>query len=925
MEKLGLFDIGQMIESGGVAAILMLIGFIVTAWLYRKQLGTIFGSIFGNRNRLDDYSIVAHKHREEMHENDNIFLEHSKGIILLPLGGIALLFNPLISIGIMTVYVINRTYKRVKLAKSFDTYDATSIDNRLFSFLNHHTQKIEFVIENVYFLSAALVAVGAFFNLKYVAYAGVIMAFMTVLVVFLGILEASSLRRNFKPVEAFRSLRLLQNSGFISKSGLFLIAGAGFVTSFTDMAGFSVAVWAVTGVKLLTDMIVNSMLQHTDRISETHQEIEQRDYAKIENYASYPNPISHSRGYKWTEPLSLKMFQLAREDKIDRPIFLDNYGFYPEMTNRSALIDNPLIRANIERRISMRIDALKVTQQLVIIGGMGSGKTEYIHNIIEQNHKSGFTLYQSIVFNDIKGDYRSRFYRPEKDLIVSLFDERGAVWDLFAEMQENIEAGSVFISNLFEEISGKEKDFFSGRAKQLTSIWCQEAFYESAGDSHEAWEIFFDKISKYETEIEGDKTKSSIMQTINIATEILGIMKYQITVEKRKTFSLAEFVIAKDVQMFLSNDKRYAAKLTPYLNGIWASLTNAMMAKKDTKEHLVLNVLDEFLTMGIDENTRKTMMTATRSKGAANLIGIQNLVNDDKLVQELDSSRYAMIVFRINDDYTIKKVLDKLGNQEMLTLSASPKNDNSGGKEGLSGVKNMLGSLTPEGKKNTHNFSMNSVPTILSQQLQSMPEFHHITFIPGEDIIALDAAEELEYFKLFMYEYDEDLKEASTDKERVLERNSGILYLGYTPQATLDLGQEHTVDWDMEDYYAAKNKMDDFKKRMGSIDERTAFVHYNKVHFAESGKEAQEYMVNNGLVGVDRDLLFRKFNPNIISKKRAMERFTLEELSLLVDRYYEMEDADKMFDLLEDNELFGAIELVAAEIDEAAKKGEEKE
>lgn len=46
--------------------------------------------------------------------------------------------------------------------------------------------------------------------------------------------------------------------------------------------------------------------------------------------------------------------------------------------------------------------------------------------------------------------------------------------------------------------------------------------------------MFFGKIKEYETELEkkDDKTKSSILQTIQIALEILSIMYYQIVVEK---------------------------------------------------------------------------------------------------------------------------------------------------------------------------------------------------------------------------------------------------------------------------------------------------------------------------------------------------------------------------------------------------------
>jgi hypothetical protein len=367
---------------------------------------------------------------------------------------------------------------------------------------------------------------------------------------------------------------------------------------------------------------------------------------------------------------------------------------------------------------------------------MGSGKTEQVNYIVEQVHDDKFNNFKSIVFNDIKGDFTKRYYRKDKDIIVNLFADNSKVWDMFKEMEYNIEASTNFINNLFESLQGTEKDYFVASSKQNTSQWLQEAYFNT-NNSFEAWEMFFEKIEQFAKEIKemDNKTEGSVLSNIKIALETLKIMYYQVCIEKRETFTFYEFVNAKDCQLFIQNIPQYTSKLTPYLTGVTATYINTLLAKADTKEHLILNVFDEFLTMKIDKETRKLLLTASRSKGGCNVLMAQHFTESDKeLLEELKSSKYAMFIYSAGEK-TANAVAAELGKVEILSTQVSPQRQdnnpqnpasNGDSKDGLGTAFGILGNLIPNKKKNNFTYSLTQTDVLLPQQIQSLPKYHHI-------------------------------------------------------------------------------------------------------------------------------------------------------------------------------------------------------
>jgi len=499
-------------------------------------------------------------------------------------------------------------------------------------------------------------------------------------------------------------------------------------------------------------------------------------------------------------------------------------------------------------------------------------------------------------------------------------------------MKHNVEAGTNFIINLYESVAGSEKDFFSGRAKQLSAEWMKEVFFET-DNNVDAWEMFFGRIKAYEIELEktDDKTKSSILQTIKIVTEILSIMKYQIVVEKRKIFCINDFIYNKDAQLFMVNSRQYESKLTPYISGLWGAINAAMMGKEDTKEHLILHVMDEFLTMKLDDATRKSLLTLTRSKGGCNVISQQYLPKDEKLIQDLDSSRYALITFNINDDFTIEKVAKKLSEVELLTATTAIRDEDEdkdmqvqgqGMVAGIDFAKKAITSPFGSGKKNRLTYTLSKSELAYTQQLQSMPKYHHLTFIPSEEIKTVAEEESLRFFNLMTFGYDEEMQNLA-EENPFLEKDSGILYLGYTPISTMDFKNKHFEAWDMKEYYIDSINASKQIKEESKMSEADIFAIWLNTMLGNGETE------NYGLNDEDMKELFKPFAQDEEKVTSVIEKHDKAERIKMAEKLFEFMakgENTATYNFCKQNDLIGAIpDALYAEEEEGATEEEPEE
>lgn len=880
-----------------------------------SRIKTFFSLVSGEKFFITDSSLARYLKREVIFRNNKLMLSNNinlKSFLVLYVIFMTSLISPFISLVLFLGFFYKDTRTKLDKFENFSYFDI-SFDDYFGNLLNKNLVKLDYISQNLIIFSFVIILISILTNSLISGIVGITALSVFILFGLFCYWNIDSYRVNLKLNSYYELSRLLNTSLYGNNKILMLFFIISIYASFKN-AEISSFLWIVTMLNLCLKIAIMVSLKKEVVLSKEHKEIENREYTKIELLGSMANPTSYSRGYKWTTPIQIKAFSQKNKDGI----YLDNFAFYPETINRTSLSTNPLILKALEN-VELRLNPFDFAKQVMIIGGMGSGKTVLINNVVTQNIKKGFKDFKSHIFNDIKGDFTKKFYREDKDYILNLFDSRGAVWDIFTEMEYNIEAGNLFASNLYASLAGKNTEFFGGRAKQMLSAYIQESFFEGKNNI-ESWEILFKKIEAGKEAVKNsdDKTTQSVLSVMDLIIDTLSIMKYQICVEKRKIFVIAEFIVKKDTQLFLLNNKNYENRLTPYLNGVFGAIVGAIMSKNedDAKEHQILGVWDEFVTLAnqIDNSTLIALLTAVRSFGLANILAMQFLPAKEEIVQLLDSSRYALIVFNINDEYTLKKVASKFGKQEMLSLSMSPVTVNSEGKKLKSDgdaftafampFEAVFDAFTIKPKKeNNKSYSLGMSEMILENSLQSMPKYHHLTFIPSEEVKEFSGMELQRGFRLMVYK--DDISNIETS-ENFMEKTTGLLYLGYSKFNEINLQNSNFVKWDMKGFYESKNMVLK-EKEYSELTEKERFTHYYRIKWILEVSEISDYCKKNNLIESNLSELFIEVEENEEKILNFKSSHTKDEILNLYNEILEITDDDKRYEFVKEHNLIGCV------------------
>lgn len=427
------------------------------------------------------------------------------------------------------------------------------------------------------------------------------------------------------------------------------------------------------------------------------------------NWGSSLNFTNIIRGLRWSTPSQIKNF--SKKQKSD-PVFIDDFAMFSETKQK--------LRKSKTPTISVHVDRLSFTKTVVALGGMGSGKTQFFFSILLQN------AFNRAILHDFKGDFVAYLYDSRKDFILNLFDRRHANWSIFEELKDNAQVAIAFISALVFSASGKDAkvDVWVSSASDLIKQWLFDAHFEATDASDvQKWQSFFSKKAAYEAASQNDKTKASVLLSAKLCLEIFELIAHH---ANKPAFTIKQFLNKQDTKLFLLNNQAYSAALDPYFSAFVTAFVSVQLGRPDTKTDLTLYLLDEYYSFHLKDETERALLTAIRSKGGCCMLGMQYQRLDDRSKQQLlDSSRFALVCFNLNDGATIDHL-----------------------------CQNIFGSVEFQSKKVSKNGKQTTVTTenhkqlfITPSQLQTMPPYHHLTYIPSEKIMYLGYTPAPQLFK----------------------------------------------------------------------------------------------------------------------------------------------------------------------------------
>jgi len=584
------------------------------------------------------------------------------------------------------------------------------------------------------------------------------------------------------------------------------------------------------------------------------------------SFGSFANPINVKKGYTWTN--SFKLFKKFNNDK--NTVFIDQFRFDEDYAYQAKI---PSFLKNYVERQSIHFSPLQMTQGILLVGKMGSGKSEAYHKILQQD------FYNRAVIHETKvGDFTEPYFRKRVDILFSPYDERTSLWDVMSEDEGTVKT---FFENYMNAIQGDKKDFFSAAANRKYNETAQKIRSKYKNESsHIKWKLFIKAIKELleESASKDQNSVKDVASTMEAVLEPLEIMAWMMQNPKQKKFVIRDFFNKKmQCKLILGNNPEYEKSLSPLFSAFTAALSQIHTSMPDSKTDFTLYALDEYLTFAstMDDASKKRLHTLIRSKGGILIPGIQYVPKDDKKLQQmLTSSAFAWIYFSSIEEETISLLKKTIGETEYYYEDVSESWN--------------------KGKKSKSYSTKNEKTSLISNDiLNNLGEkFEHITYLP----------------------------------------NMKMLYKGYTPQVELKPRAKKTVPKDLTAFYEMRYQVDDvqdenldfdfadlFKqKKLSALDEFRAFKRFEKSRIqGEDGikefvnKELPE-LKNKKIAEIDFELMFKKYLPDNKIVDSKMKVLTIDERFELSQQWNSInkENHQAQLDFIEEHQLWGAIPTI---------------
>ena len=301
-------------------------------------------------------------------------------------------------------------------------------------------------------------------------------------------------------------------------------------------------------------------------------------------------------------------------------------------------------KEGIEVGIGIKIPKELEVFNTIFVGGMGSGKTTKLSEIIDQ---ISFRKNEPITIFDFKGDYTEALFGPET-ILLSPLDQRSPGWDIGADVRTEADAQE-FAKNLvnssFDNSQDGGNNFFS-----LAAMDCITGAIIACQKESKNWnfghltsilndeKILIEKLKKFrpaallslsDSDQKDSKQSAGVFGTIRVCTQILELFAKSWDT-KTETFSVHDFLMNADQKkiLILRFVERYHAVSQFFLTQVLTSYFQAIMSLPDDQNRRIHTFLDE---LGVLQtvSTFPTILKVGRSKGHCLWAGIQEVSSID--------------------------------------------------------------------------------------------------------------------------------------------------------------------------------------------------------------------------------------------------------------------------------------------------------
>lgn len=353
------------------------------------------------------------------------------------------------------------------------------------------------------------------------------------------------------------------------------------------------------------------------------------------------NPVKVISGRTWTRHNTLAQ-KLHKCNNTD--FYIGNVRFSPRVLEECK---PPLFFRRQKENIKIYLTAVWLKQTLLVFGGMGSGKTVFFLNLLEQleNYEN------ALVHDGGKLEMIAKLYNPLRDIIFNPYDHRAMIHDL---LSEDTAIQSTFFDILLRSASGggENNKFFSTGAKDHLSNIGLQINAKGLTDPKERWSFFMGKIDELisKTMRDTQKSEKDVVSTLKQIVQPLQLMNFRIQNDENvHLFTINEFLNKNHAaKLFVSYPPQLKSRMQGMSAAFIALYTAAHLSRPDTsKRHLyMIDELSSYMRNLNDPETLKDQLELLRAKGGAFIGGLQGIDEDKKTMDILDKTVKSKFFFR---------------------------------------------------------------------------------------------------------------------------------------------------------------------------------------------------------------------------------------------------------------------------------------
>ena len=315
-------------------------------------------------------------------------------------------------------------------------------------------------------------------------------------------------------------------------------------------------------------------------------------------------------------------------------------------------------------------------KQTFVVGKPGVGKTNLFNYAILKIRERK----QKGVIHDYKGDYVEKFYEPSRgDILFNPLDERSVGWCLFNDCKSVLDI-EAFAHALIPEAMPGSDPFWNNAARDVFMGILYYCYANNKRTNKDIWEtVILPNKDLYELLLETRGGEVGAKHLANpdgkLAGNIISNMLQYVKIfdymsSMRGEFSITDWVTDKSQigTIFLTNYAKLQNTLKPIISLFIQTVGSILLSQSDNLKNRLFFFLDEFGQLPALA-TITNLMTASRSKGGAVFIGIQDIGQIDK-VYKSDSRKSILnaasnrVVFNCRDYDTAECLSKDFGETE---------------------------------------------------------------------------------------------------------------------------------------------------------------------------------------------------------------------------------------------------------------------